>query len=204
MPSKKKQLAITLNKFYEKPVAKVSLELFLSIGAILFFAIFAIRPTLVTMSDLVKEIEDKTALDQKMTQKIAALSTAQSTYLEIEEKLPFLDQALPTTPDFIRSLKIIEKIASNRGILIDSISVAEIPKETKEDVSFIKLKRMVFPVRLSLTGDYNQIKLFVEDLLNNRRSFITDTVIFSVAEERGQKKLRVTITLSVPYFGEEK
>jgi len=204
MPSKKKQLTITLNKFYEKPVAKVSLELFLSIGAILFFAIFAIRPTLVTMSDLVKEIEDKKALDQKMTQKIAALSTAQFTYLEAEEELRALDQALPTTPDFIRSLKIIEKIASERGILINTIAVTEIPKEIEKEIAFSKLEKMSFPVSLSLSGDYNQIRLFVEDLLSNRRSFVTDTVIFSVSEERGQRKLQVTVTLSIPYFGKEK
>jgi Tfp pilus assembly protein PilO len=203
MPNKKKQLTATLNKFYEKPVAKVSLELFLSIMAILFFAIFAIRPTLVTMSDLLKEIEDKEALEQQMVQKIAALSTAQSTYLGVEKELSILDQVLPTTPDFINSLKIVEKIASERGILINGISVTEIPKEVESETRFSDLEKKSFSLSLSLSGDYNQIKLFVEEVLDNRRSFITDTVIFSVNEERGEQKLQVTVTLSVPYFGEE-
>jgi hypothetical protein len=59
MPDQRQKLIRNLNAFYQKPVAKVSLELFLSVGTIIFFAMFAIRPTLLTMSDLVKEIEDK-------------------------------------------------------------------------------------------------------------------------------------------------
>lgn len=203
MPTRRQQVAKTLNEFYQRPVAKVSLELFLSVGAVIFFAVFAIRPTLVTMSDLVKEIEDKKELDQKLTQKIASLSTAQTSYLEVQDRLYLLEQALPSTPDFIHSIKIIEKIASDQGILIDSLSVSEIPREVEIEIPFSKLKKNSFPISLSLSGEYGQIRQFVEELLNYRRSFVTDTVIFSTSEERGQKKLRATITLSVPYFGEK-
>jgi Tfp pilus assembly protein PilO len=204
MATNRQKVTKTLNEFYQRPVAKVSLELFLSVGAVIFFAVFAIRPTLVTMSDLVKEIEDKKELDQKLTQKIASLSTAQTTYLEVQDRLYLLEQALPSTPDFIHSIKIIEKIASDQNILIDSLSVSEIPREVGQDVPFSKLKKSSYPVSLSLSGDYNKIRLFVEELLQYRRSFVTDTVIFATSEERGQKKLRATITLSVPYFGENK
>ncbi|MDH5533378.1 MAG: type 4a pilus biogenesis protein PilO [Candidatus Pacebacteria bacterium] len=203
MPTKRQQVTKTLNEFYQRPVAKVSLELFLSVGAVIFFAVFAIRPTLVTMSDLVKEIEDKKELDQKLTQKIASLSTAQTSYLEVQDRLYLLEQALPSTPDFIHSIKVIEKIASDQDILIDSLSVSEIPREVGLETPFSKLKKNSFPISLSLSGEYSQIRQFVEDLLNYRRSFVTDTVIFSTSEERGQKKLRATITLSVPYFGEK-
>lgn len=203
MPDRRQQITATLNNFYQKPVARVSLELFLSVAAVIFFAVFAIRPTLVTMSDLVKEIEDKRALDQQMTQKIAALSSAQVSYLDIQDRLFLLDQALPTSPDVIGTMKLIEKIASDRNILIDTLSVSQIPREVEADVPFSELSRLTFPVSLSVTGDYNQIRSFVEGLIENRRSFIVDTVIFSTSEERGQSKLRAAVTISVPYFGEE-
>ena len=203
MPTQRERLTRTLNEFYQRPVARVSLELFLTVGAVIFFAVFAIRPTLVTMSDLVKEIEDKEELDAKLTQKIASLSTAQTTYLEVQDRLYLLEQAFPSTPDFIFAVKTIEKIASDRNILIDSLSVPEIPREVDVDVPFSKLEKNSFPISMSLSGDYNQIRMFVEDLINYRRSFVTDTVIFSISEERGQKKLRAAITLSVPYFGEK-
>jgi Tfp pilus assembly protein PilO len=180
MPTQREKITNTLNDFYQKPVARVSLELFLSVFAVVFFAIFAIRPTLVTMSDLVKEIEDKKDLDQKLTQKIASLSTAQTSYLDVQERLYLLVQTLPSTPDLVHSVKIIEKLAVDRGVLIDSLTIS------------------------ALSGEYEDIRDFVQDLISYRRLFVTDTVIFSTSEERGQKKLRVNISLSIPYFGDKK
>ena len=83
----KREITTALNHFYANPVAKASLELFLTIGLVLFLGAFAIRPTIVTMSDLIKEIETKTQLDEALTKKIAALQTAQNQYINIEEKI---------------------------------------------------------------------------------------------------------------------
>lgn len=204
MPTQREKITKTLNDFYQRPVARVSLELFLSVLAVVFFAIFAIRPTLVTMSDLVKEIEDKKDLDQKLTQKIASLSTAQTSYLDVQERLYLLVQTLPSTPDLIHSVKIIEKLAVDRGVLIDSLTVSEVPREISSDIQFTKLKKNSFPVSMSLSGEYENIRDFVQDLISYRRLFVTDTVIFSTSEERGQRKLRVNISLSIPYFGDKK
>lgn len=204
MPTQREKITKTLNDFYQRPVARVSLELFLSVGAVIFFAVFAIRPTLVTMSDLVKEIEDKRDLDQKLTQKIASLSTAQTSYLDVQERLYLLIQTLPSTPDLIHSVKILEKLAADQGVLIDSLTVSEVPREVSAEIPFTKLKKSSFPVSMSLSGDYEKIRNFVQALIGYRRLFITDTVIFSTSEERGQKKLRANISLSIPYFGEGK
>ena len=56
--------------FYQKPIAQVSTELFFTIGATIFFAAFAIRPTILTMTDLVKEIQDKREAEEKLNQKV--------------------------------------------------------------------------------------------------------------------------------------
>src|SRR3989344_6028300 len=121
----RQQLTTTLLSFYHRPVAQVSLELFLSVATVVFFAVFAIRPTLVTMSNLIKELEDKRQLDQQLTQKIAALSTAQATFLNLQPRLVVLDEALPRQPNFLDSLKILEKVASQRRLIIASVVVNE-------------------------------------------------------------------------------
>jgi len=90
MAQDKQQLIRILDRFYHNPVAMVSFELFLSIAAILFFAVFAIRPTLLTMSDLIKEIEDKRKLDSQMEQKVAALSSAQESFLAVQDRIAVL------------------------------------------------------------------------------------------------------------------
>ena len=98
---KQRQLKLALQVFYENPIAKVSLELFLTVITILFFAIAAIKPTLLTTADLVKEIEDKEELDKKLGQKMAALASAQLEYQMVEDKLDFIDHAIPNSAQLL-------------------------------------------------------------------------------------------------------
>src|SRR6185369_11396375 len=136
--SRRSQLTTTLLQFYDKPIAKVSLELFFTITAVIVFALFAIRPTLQTMGTLIKELDDKKALNLKLAQKVAALSTAQTQYEAVKERIPILDEALPSTPQFEDALLIIEKLASESQLTIVNLQAKEVPKEPdpNTDVSF--------------------------------------------------------------------
>jgi Tfp pilus assembly protein PilO len=108
--SKQEQLQQALLDFYKNPVAMVSLELIFSILAVVFFAVFAVKPTLQTMSLLVKEIEDKRALDEQLAQKIASLNTAQAQYQQFSSQFYLLDEAMPKTASLMTGLKIVEKL----------------------------------------------------------------------------------------------
>jgi Tfp pilus assembly protein PilO len=198
---KPNQVTTTLIQFYNRPVAQVSLELFLSIVAVMFFAVFAIRPTLVTISDLIKEIDDKKALSEKMSQKIASLATIQTQYLSLGDRINVLDEAIPAKPKFEEALRIIERLASDRKLIINSIQVNEVPPAQEEDVPFSQKERKNLPVSVSVTGDYNTIRNFTEDLKNYRRALIVDSIMFSVNEEKNQKKLSANITINIQYFG---
>lgn len=201
MTDRRRQLLTVLNQFYEQPVARTSFELLISVAVILFFAVFAIRPTLLTMSDLIKEIEDKRKLDQALNQKIAALSTAQSEYVQLEERLMILDEAIPSNPDLIDTLKILEKIASDRGLVISTLRVSDIPTQPEDDVAFTDLERQNLLMSLTVTGDYPTIREFVEDLRQSRRTFIVESVTFSTGDEQGTKVLRANMTINSPYYG---
>jgi Tfp pilus assembly protein PilO len=203
MTNRRKDLTNALIHFYQQPVAKVSLELFLTIGLVLFLAIFAIKPTLITMSDLIKEIEDKTELNEKLAKKIAALNTAKGEYLTFENRLFVLDEAIPSQPQLIRNLKLVEKNASDTGILITSISIREIPKETSETSAFTTLKRKNLPLTVSVVGDYPSIRTFVESLQQSRRMIVVDSITFSLDENRGNRRLRASITLNLPYYSNQ-
>ena len=198
---KKREIASALNHFYANPVAKASLELFLTIGLVLFLGAFAIRPTIVTMSDLLKEIETKTELDESLTKKVAALQTAQTQYLNIEEKLPLLDTAIPEQPEIILSTKIIEKVAAESNIVINNMGIAILPEDSDETVPFTQKSKENLTISLNVIGDYVSIRNFVETLRNSRKSFVIESVVFSLQEDRGDKKLSANITVATPYFG---
>lgn len=195
------QLTTLLDMFYRNPVATVSLELFLSICAIVFFAAFAIRPTLLTMSDLIKEIEDKRTLDTQLTQKIAALSVAQGDFLAVEGRVSVLDEALPRGVSMTYTLKVIEKIASDQGVAISSMTVLEIPPDPPEDAVWSQLERQSMSIQVTVTGQYAGIREFAEQLRNSRRSFVIERITFSTQDSRGQRTLEATMLIGAPYFG---
>jgi Tfp pilus assembly protein PilO len=200
-----RQIAKTLNDFYNKPVAKVSAELVFSIVAVIFFALFAIRPTLITMSDLIREIDEKKVLNDKLGQKVAALNSIQNEYLALQDRMPLLDEAIPSTPQFVTAIKLIEKVASEQKLVIQNIQANEVPQEpaAAQDVSFSAKTRLVKPISISVTGDYTSIKNFIEELRKLRRTTIIDSIIFSLTDESASKKLRATITINLVYFGKE-
>jgi Tfp pilus assembly protein PilO len=201
MPNRQKQITQTLRQFYDQPIAQVSLELFFSIIAVIFFALFAIRPTLITMSDLVKEIEDKRDLNQKLSQKIAALSSVQSEYLGLENRLQVLDEAIPLSPRFEEAVLIIEKIASDNRLTIISMEAKEIPKEEIQNLPLENQIRLTKPVIVTVVGDYPSIRQFIDSIRQARREISVDSILFNLTDERGKKVLRANITMSIHYFG---
>ncbi len=201
MTSRRSQITTTLLQFYEKPVAKVSSELLFSIFAVIFFAVFAIRPTILTMSDLIKEINDKQALEDQLTQKIAALSTVQTQYLNEQERLKVLDAALPSTPDLQGALLLIEKTASENNIAILEMEAKEVPQQDPTTIDFSKKARLSKPLLINITGTYPDIAQFVEGIRNLRREMVIESVSFTLADAQGKKQLSAKVTVSLQYFG---
>lgn len=201
MSLKQQQLAATLNDFYRKPVARVSLELFLSIMLIVFLAVFAIQPTLTTITGLIEEIDQKKELTVKLDNKIAALTSAQTLYYSNQEKLPLLDEAIPSNPEIMKSLKIVEKLAFENSVVVSSITVPKVPDELQQQLEFGKLSRIAMPINVQITGDYLAIRSYVEALMQSRRLFVIDNITFQTSEDRGNSQLSASVTILTPYFG---
>ncbi len=193
------QLQYALFDFYKNPVAKVSLELVFSIIAIIFFAIFAIKPTLLTMSELVKEIQDKKLLDDQLAQKVASLNTAQSQYQKFSSQFYLLNQSIPKTADLMQSLKIVEKLASENGLVVQGITISAVPDETNAATAD-KAKRELITFNIDVAGDYLKIRQFIEDIMDSRRMMLIDQVNFSMGTNRYQKNLTAIVRVNLPYY----
>lgn len=200
--SKVRSLKVVLAKFYRQPVAKVSTELFVSLAVVAFFAVFAIRPTLITIGELISEIEAKEELAERLQSKVVALTTAQEAYQRFLPRIDLLNEAIPTQPRFVNTLKIIEKIASENNIIIQSASVTRIPdEEMLLDIDHKTVDQTDFVIELAVMGDYPSIRDFVGELQNIRRSFIVDEMSFMVSEQTMQENLKADLVVKVPYFG---
>lgn len=200
--SRQEQVQNALFAFYKNPVARVSMELVFSILAVIFFAIFAIKPTLLTMSELVKEIDDKKALDNQLAQKIASLNTAQAQYQKFSSQFYLLDQAIPKTALLVESLKIVEKIASSNDLVIQGITISSVPEEIIQ-ASVDKSKRETLTFNVDVAGDYLNIRQFADDIMASRRMMIIDQVNFSLGNNRYQKNLTAIVRINLPYYKNE-
>ncbi len=73
-------------------------SLVLTLIAISICIYFAINPTVSTIVQLTKQLEDSKLIEQKLSEKISNLQTLQQKYNLIQQDLPLLYEALPETP----------------------------------------------------------------------------------------------------------
>ena len=198
---KQEQLASVLMDFYQKPVARVSIELILSVIVVIVFALFAIRPTLLTMADLVKEIADKKELSQQMNLKLASLASAQEQYELNQSQFYLLDEAISRQMDLIKSLKIIEKLAGESQLVIEQMSISEIPEKVDQALltyNFGDYQREFLEINISVIGSYFQIREFVEKIMNLRQLILVDQVVVEKMTE--SSNLSAQIKISLPHY----
>ena len=77
---------------------RMFLELLLTLVTVSFFAAFALRPTLLTIIELLKEIDTKEETLTKMSTKIQNLQQAQTLFLQEQSRISLLETTIPDTP----------------------------------------------------------------------------------------------------------
>ena len=98
-------------------------------------------------------------------------------------------------------IKILEKLATESKVVITGASIQEVPPTEPSSTEFVQTTKQSLPVSITVVGDYVSIKEFTDRILNNRRAFQIDTVVFSIGESKTEKSLSASISLNIPYFG---
>lgn len=101
------------------------LEIILSLAAISFFSIFAIRPTFLTIAELLKEINTKKETAAIMDTKIKSLQTAQEILNQESIRIPIIDLSVPKSPQPQIFVRQIEGAASTAKVKVLGIRVDE-------------------------------------------------------------------------------
>lgn len=199
-------IQMELNRFYEKPVARVSAALVFSIVCVGFFGAFAIRPTLQTMAELIKQIDEKKDIDQKLTQKIAALTTAQRELSQKQSQFALLDIAIPASPQFTQLLTVVEKVAVEQGVVFTSASIQKVPVEREQPLlpnqkqTNVNLESL--PFTLTFTGSYEQLTGMLRELGNLQRILVVDRYDIIPTSEGSSDVLTMSVSLRAFAFTE--
>lgn len=196
-----------LQRFYDKPVTRVSLELFLSLMTVLFFALFALRPTINTMSRLVREIEEKRQISDDLTRKMAALSTAQREYLAQEPRLSLLRTAYHQTVSIDEVLYYLEYITQQANISLLSAQMHEVPVDlppaaqtSSTQVSAVRQPLQAFEVELSFQGEYREIQEFFRMVESIRPLWVVESFSLRVDQKSEDSRI-LTGSATLSLFG---
>lgn len=88
----------------------------------ILLVVFAIRPTIIIINKINKEIKEKTTINNLLISKIDALSTLDKEYVENQEAFENLELIFPANGNFSLLLANIDSVVGRNGFSLSSVS----------------------------------------------------------------------------------
>jgi len=204
-----------MDRYREGSNLNIYTEIFLSLITISLFSIFALRPTLTTIAQLIKDVESKKNTLSSVNEKIEKISKAQLIYDQQKKNIELLYLAIPKTasPDaFVRQVEFLS--ASNQAI-IDSIGTGKaviLGKESESPKSNNDIQKITdgmnsFSIYVSTQTDLSKFEPsinFISSLENLLTPLVIDNLSFSVVENKDSTKSIInSISGQVTYLKRE-
>jgi hypothetical protein len=168
-----------------------------------FFLTFAIKPTANTVTSLNRQIADGKVTDQKLQEKINALSAAQVEYNKVAPDLPLINSVLPDNPAVVKFAKLVEGVANSAGVDILSLQFSPVDiynKETpatKETISTAVLSEHNYTIVFS--GSYKNLIAFQEYIRKVQRLTLSDKFTINKLS-LGDTKAQLSLDMSGKIF----
>jgi len=172
------------------------LEIILSLVTISFFGIFALRPTFLTISTLLKEINSKKDTVAKMDTKIKNLQTAQNILNQESLRIPIVELSIPILPQPQTFVHQIEGSASIAQVQILGIRIDE---TLLKGAALIDDQSMM-GFSVSATGSFQNLFSFLKNLENLRNPIKIDVLGISLTKQEMVNVLTLVITGKIPYL----
>ncbi len=181
---------VNINQFYRQKKVRAYTGIVLSIFAVSFFIFFAIKPTLVTIASLMKEIDDKRVITEKLETKINALASAQREYQNVESDLYLVDQALPRDSQVSLFIKQLEALARKSEVAIDGIQINQVPLKEKS-ASTDSSQSVNFSIAAS--GSYQNLVSYLQTVSSLRRIITIESFAIKTTKDEEDKTLGLTL-----------
>lgn len=143
-----------------------------------FFVLGAIRPNILTAVRLQQELKVLREMDLKYENLLLNIVDNQSILEANRDNFYLLDEAIPSSPQVYKLIDDLKKSASESGLILDSIDVAQIDLKVEEKKS---AGLTPFILSMQVEGNLKNTQVFVENLLNQRRLKVIDGLSLQVA-----------------------
>ncbi|MDD3532312.1 MAG: type 4a pilus biogenesis protein PilO [Candidatus Shapirobacteria bacterium] len=153
-----------------------------------FFVIFAIKPTIATIAELLAEIKAREELNQQLDNKVNQIFAAQNIYSQIYDRLYLLDQTLPVDSQFARFSQTVESGRLEVGLDLSTLNYSSIVLTEKKTAKTPIKENQEFKFSTGLKGYYPNLGTFLENLFNQRRIIYVDSLKISQGKTNQDQK----------------
>jgi Tfp pilus assembly protein PilO len=160
--------------YNENPIISASTEVLLTIFAVSFMIFLALRPTLTTVAELRRKIDDQIEVNEKLDAKIKSLKVAQTSLSNNADTLPLYKIAVPDSPSLSLISKKIEILAQENNLIIDTFRIESIPilgnslsldVKNKDPEGILSQDQVVtLPLHINVEGNFASIEKFADQL----------------------------------------
>jgi len=194
------------SQYQERSDWRAYLEILLSLATISTFSVFALKPTVLTIADLIKEIDEKKQTVQRMDDKIQNLSKAQVVYDQWRGSITILQgTTIPKSANSDVFARQMEGLSTKHQIVIPYFSL---DKSSMFGVApalppTVDSSTASFAVTASVEVDqYSDLSRFLVDFENLRHPPNIDRVELRTEEDRESlaKTINLLITGNLPYL----
>lgn len=148
----------------------------LTLLALSLFGFFAINPTVSTISKLQKELSDNQLVYDQLETKIKNLSVLRQQYVNLQNDLPIIIDAISLTPNVHLLFAQIQTAALQSNIALKSLQSFEVEALTNNKASAKQYYSYSFS--MSGSGNIEDIQNFVSTITNMQR--IINIEIFAI------------------------
>lgn len=197
-------------RYRERSDIKAYLEILLSLFTISILSIFALRPTLITIGELIKEIESKRQTLKIMDEKIQNLSRAQTVFEKEKSRISLLEVAIPKEAQpkvfasQVQALSTrheieISGLSTGKGTILGASPQGNTP--TQGQSQEVNANELEFSIDTKvLLSQYVLLVNFLSDLQKLRIPVKIDSLRISTNQEQERKVLLMTIQGQLPYY----
>lgn len=199
MKPQRRRYSFDLKHYYRLPATQVSLTLVMSLIIVAIFAVFALRPTLVTIVTLRKTILESRKTLQQLQSKTTNVQRAAELLETIKPSLPRINSGITHEGADYRSITAqIEIITRQAGVQLQSESLGAALLYSRVIAPYNPSKSqgvVALPITLRVSGSYTKIVDFLRALTGMERVMGIDSLV--VTKEAGNREGGVTVSLNV-------
>jgi Tfp pilus assembly protein PilO len=138
----------------------------LTLTSSIILGIFAINPTLSTIANLQRQLQDDKYVEKKLKEKIDNLATLEQKYADIKPDLDTIYSSVPKSPQTVLLVGQLQSLAKDANLTLKNFQISEVG--ITNDV-LVKNKSSYFSFIFTAEGKYQDIISFINNLSNAQR-----------------------------------